>query len=159
MTADPGVIAFGNTADATKEPLCAHLLPCAIKHNGQALVSQYFQVDQTDIEIDGAPVLSASFRGRDLKGASLPFPEGYKGCILRRQVSAGNKYDEKAQDAWVADSEFTSLTYWNHDTVPTSADPFRRAMEYAELAPKVHAPVALDAMEAMKARLAQGVLQ
>mmetsp|Transcript_27712 Transcript_27712/g.46401 ORF Transcript_27712/g.46401 Transcript_27712/m.46401 type:complete len:166 (+) Transcript_27712:336-833(+) len=162
MTSASGTISFEralSSGNEAKEPLCAHLLPCAIKHNGPAPVSQYFQVERTEFELDGAPVLSAAFRGRDLKGARLPFPEGYKGCVLSLPKPERNKCDENAQDAWIADNEFTDLTYWNHDTVPTSADPFRRAMGYAKLAPKVHSQVPLAALEAMQQRLAQGPFQ
>jgi ribonuclease H2 subunit C len=86
------------------------------------------------MEMDGAKIQTAAFRGRCLKGAQLPLQPGYAGYLLEKQPSAGDDTPER----WAATSKFDQMTYWNHDTVPTSADPVRRAMDWAGLSVQVN---------------------
>jgi ribonuclease H2 subunit C len=85
-----------------------HLLPCGIRHNSAAAVSDYFKPRDTGpcarptplsvclvwlvnwcvragVEVDGIRVEEAFFRGRKLQGATVALPDGYRG-ELRRHV-------------------------------------------------------------------------
>lgn len=123
-----------------------HLVPCAIKSNGAAPISQYFHPVATDQVIDGKTVLHAALRGRELYGARLGVPDGYYGCVLRQSQPASTDI------TWTAESQFEELTYWLHDVVPTASDLLPRALEWAELAKEAHAPISAADVEAMMER-------
>lgn len=131
--------------DAAPSPGAAHVLPCAVAHNGAAAAGAYFEpvVRDTGDVVDGARVLEGAFRGRRLLGAKLGLPEGYVGCVLEGREGGG----------WRSTgATFDAVTTWSHDVAPTSADPFRRAAQWLELAPALAAP--LDPSEVDK-RVAQ----
>jgi hypothetical protein len=88
------------------------------------------------VEMDGSKIETAFFRGRCLKGAQLPLPSGYTGYLVEKQASSTTA-DDGAAERWAATSTFDQLTYWNHDTVPTSVDPVRRAVDWASLSTQV----------------------
>ncbi|KAM0752449.1 hypothetical protein T439DRAFT_324539 [Meredithblackwellia eburnea MCA 4105] len=52
------------------------ILPCEIKHNGQANINQFFIQRQSNGQLE------ATFRGRLLLSHQLEIPNGYKGIIL-----------------------------------------------------------------------------
>lgn len=85
--------------------------------------------------MDGAKTQTAFFRGRCLKGAQLPLQSGYTGYVVEKQPSSTG--DDAAPERWAVTSTFDQLTYWNHDTVPTSVDPVRRAVDWAGLSEQV----------------------
>uniref|UniRef100_M8BB47 Uncharacterized protein n=1 Tax=Aegilops tauschii TaxID=37682 RepID=M8BB47_AEGTA len=60
-----------------------HLLPCGIRHNSAAAVSDYFKPRDTGVEVDGVKVEEAFFRGRNLQGATVALPDGYRGELRR----------------------------------------------------------------------------
>ena len=87
-----------------------HLLPCGIRHNSAAAVSDYFKPRDTGpcarptpslcvclpsvrlvdelvragLEVDGVRVEEAFFRGRKLQGTTVALPDGYRGELLWR---------------------------------------------------------------------------
>jgi len=50
------------------------------QHTGPAPVSNYFYPAPTELQVDGAPVLEAAFRGRLLRGIAYPLPDGLTGA-------------------------------------------------------------------------------
>ncbi|KAK9823009.1 hypothetical protein WJX81_006354 [Elliptochloris bilobata] len=64
-----------------------HLLPCSITHTGSANVSAYFKPTDSGHAMEDRPVLEATFRGRQLRGAELKLPVGYTGFLL--EAAAG----------------------------------------------------------------------
>jgi len=89
--------------------------------------------------MDGAKTQTAFFRGRCLKGAQLPLQAGYTGYVVEKQPPSSTG-DDAAPERWKATSTFDQLTYWNHETVPTSVDPVRRAVDWAGLSVQVSQP-------------------
>jgi len=111
--ATPPAAAVGVTATVDLSPAAtdlggAHLLPCGIRQNGGAPVSDYFKprstgpclgvkplvsfyspfiwmkcwchgVARAGVEVEGVRVEEAFFRGRKLQGATLALPDGYRG--------------------------------------------------------------------------------
>ena len=111
--ASPPAAAVGVTATVDLSPAAtdlggAHLLPCGIRQNGGAPVSDYFKprstgpclgveslvsffspfiwlkcwcrgVARVGVEVEGVRVEEAFFRGRKLQGATLALPDGYRG--------------------------------------------------------------------------------
>ncbi|KAK3252524.1 hypothetical protein CYMTET_38180 [Cymbomonas tetramitiformis] len=132
-----------STDKLTEGKLQTHLVPCAIKSNGVAPISQYFRPEATDQVIDGKTVLHAALRGRELNGARLGVPDGYNGYVMRSSQPASS------ETTWTAESQFEELTYWLHDVVPTASDLLPRALEWAELAKEAHAPISAADVEAM----------
>jgi ribonuclease H2 subunit C len=93
----PAAAAGGITATVDLSPAAtdlggAHLLPCGIRQNGGAPVSDYFKPRSTGPCHRVEPrflfplpfgwsvgVEEAFFRGRKLQGATLALPDGYRG--------------------------------------------------------------------------------
>ncbi|KAG2656276.1 hypothetical protein PVAP13_1KG071700 [Panicum virgatum] len=86
--ATPPAAAVGVTATVDLSPAAtdlggAHLLPCGIRQNGGAPVSDYFKPRSTGVEVEGVRVEEAFFRGRKLPGATLALPDGYRGVTFQ----------------------------------------------------------------------------
>lgn len=62
-----------------------HQLPCCVKHDGPASISQYFKPKPTLVSDEGLPLQQAHFRGRLLHGTTLPLPNGYSGTLSLSQ--------------------------------------------------------------------------
>mmetsp|Transcript_18727 Transcript_18727/g.25948 ORF Transcript_18727/g.25948 Transcript_18727/m.25948 type:complete len:169 (+) Transcript_18727:201-707(+) len=152
-------ICFGEQSNSFVK---AHLLPCAIKSNAVAPVSEYFNPQPAGFEIDGAPVLTASFRGRNLKGAEVQFDPSYSGYVLEEIPCQAGSIEEASWRVSQGDNgdrlAFKSLTHWNHDTAPTAADPLCRAMDWAQLGAKLHEEVPVHELLEMQKALAAGKL-
>uniref|UniRef100_A0A1D1Y2V9 Ribonuclease H2 subunit C n=1 Tax=Anthurium amnicola TaxID=1678845 RepID=A0A1D1Y2V9_9ARAE len=119
-----------------------HLLPCCVKHDGPGPVSHYFKPKQTGIMSDGLSVEEAFFRGRKLQGATIPLPDGYCGYVLSKEGNLGIGGDlEGNPDRWVSRAEFRSMTYWNHDSLPSQDDPLVRCFHWFSVANALHKPV------------------
>uniref|UniRef100_A0A0E0CG98 Uncharacterized protein n=1 Tax=Oryza meridionalis TaxID=40149 RepID=A0A0E0CG98_9ORYZ len=88
---EPAAAAGGVTAAVDLSPAAAadlgrvHLLPCGIKQNGAAAVSDYFKPKDTGVEVEGIRVEEAFFRGRKLQGATISLPDGYQGYVLEKR--------------------------------------------------------------------------
>lgn len=98
---------------------------------------------------DGLEVLQAAFRGRELKGAALPLPEGYSGAVLEKREPDTDGVANAA--SWQATSTFDSFTYWNHDATPLQSDGLRRCLEWAHIAAALHQPTSVAQVEALLA--------
>ncbi|KAK9810264.1 hypothetical protein WJX72_007629 [[Myrmecia] bisecta] len=133
--------------EASSSPLPSlHNLPCSLNYTGTAPVSAYFRPTPCGYAVDAADIQEAAFRGRQLKGASLPLPEGYSGQVLQRGLENA---DPDAPQPWIQQLPFAQLTYWNHDKDPSRTDGLKRSFEWLALASKVHAPVEPTEVAAM----------
>jgi ribonuclease H2 subunit C len=136
-----------------------HLLPFAVVPQDDApmqpaRVSDYFLVRE-----EGAN-LSASFRGRAVKGVRVTVPEGYTGAVL--MVSDNGKAKKGAKRAKYSEDEdedadgepekveerkgtvtkvFRSMVVWQHDAPPQETDAAMQWMQWPQLAAAMHAPV------------------
>ncbi|KAI4977906.1 ribonuclease H2 subunit C [Hordeum vulgare subsp. vulgare] len=131
-----------------------HLLPCGIRHNSAAAVSDYFKPRDTDVEVDGVKVEEAFFRGRNLQGATVALPDGYRGYVLEKKKNEekdAQGMDEEASN-FVSRAEFQNITYWNHDTMPSAEDPLPRCFHWLAIANAMHKPVTAEDMANMSAR-------
>ena len=106
-----------------------HWLPCHIDHDGPASVEAYFRGSMRAAG-EGGEAKEAYVRGRHLKGADLPLPEGYCAAVLERGGTA-------ERPAWKAASDVPTITYWNHTTNPGETDAPRRALEFLDIADAV----------------------
>ncbi|KAG6476173.1 hypothetical protein ZIOFF_065409 [Zingiber officinale] len=114
-----------------------HLLPCSIKQDGPCPVSHYFKPRKTDVMVDDLRVEEAFFRGRKLEGVTIPLPQGYRGYVLDKKRSGSEKCSETTGGGfgrWVSRAEFTNLTYWNHDNLPSSDDLLPRCFHWFPVA-------------------------
>ncbi|KAF5472896.1 hypothetical protein F2P56_009560 [Juglans regia] len=123
-----------------------HQLPCAIKYNGPCSVSNFFKPRSTGIEVEGLKVEEAYFRGRKLQGTTIPLSTGYCGFVLGKK----NLVEKKASDMsdgnsnrWEVNAKFENVTYWNHDSLPSSDDALLRSFHWLTVAKAI--PEALPA--------------
>ena len=92
--------------------------------------------------------------GVPFAGASISLPDGFKGQVLQQTEQADQ------QRRWRTESSFSAITYWNHDTHPTSMDGPQRAIEWLALANAVRSTLIIaEHFKATPRReLAQSVL-
>ncbi|WVZ77742.1 hypothetical protein U9M48_025569 [Paspalum notatum var. saurae] len=155
--ATPPAPAAGATATVDLSPVAAdlggaHLLPCGIRQNGAAPVSDYFKPRSTGVEVEGVKVEEAFFRGRKLQGATLAFPDGYRGYVLEKKSGGNdthNSYGEVSN--FVSRAEFQNITYWNHDTTPSAEDSLPRCFHWLTVANAMHKPVTAEDLANMSA--------
>ncbi|KAI6703085.1 hypothetical protein NL676_012221 [Syzygium grande] len=124
-----------------------HLLPCTIKHDGPCAVSHYFKPRATGMEADGLAVQEAYFRGRKLQGAAVPLPRGYSGFVIGKKTSgetSGSEISEGDLNYWEMKAKFGSVTYWNHDCLPSQDDAFLRSFHWIAVAEALHRPVTAE---------------
>ncbi|KAJ3056158.1 Ribonuclease H2 subunit C [Rhizophlyctis rosea] len=124
-----------------------HLLPCQIDHNGPANISSYFLVTETpstkpDVaSTPAAPTYDATFRGRGLKGVTVPVPENFQGFVLREGRTPP---DSSAVKDLRVESVFDTFTTWGHTILPTrSNDSVLKAMAWANITNDVRAHFSL----------------
>ncbi|KAK2658723.1 hypothetical protein Ddye_005256 [Dipteronia dyeriana] len=121
-----------------------HHLPCCIKYDGPCSVSDYFSPKPNGMEVDGLRVEEAYFRGRKLRGTTVPLPHGYSGFILGKESRGKRKVPEMSKESsncWEVNAKFDKLSYWNHDTLPSKDDTFLRAFHWFAVAEALHKPV------------------
>ncbi|XP_062223979.1 uncharacterized protein LOC133922606 isoform X1 [Phragmites australis] len=149
--------AAGVTATVDLSPAAAdlggvHLLPCGIRLNGGAPVSDYFKPRSTGVEVEGVRMEEAFFRGRKLQGATLALPDGYRGYVLEKK--SGEKDTHNLDDEvsnFVSRAEFQNITYWNHDTAPSAEDSLPRCFHWLTIANAMHKPVTAEELANMSA--------
>ncbi|GJN19087.1 hypothetical protein PR202_gb06325 [Eleusine coracana subsp. coracana] len=149
-----GVTATVDLSPASTDLGGVHLLPCGIRQNGAAPVSDYFKPRSTGVEVDGVKVEEAFFRGRKLQGATLSLPDGYRGYVLEKKSGGKDKQDSDAEVGdFVSHAEFQNITYWNHDTTPSAEDPLPRCFHWLTVANAVsmHKPVSAEELANMAA--------
>ena len=109
-----------------------HWLPCRIDHDGEARgIETYFRSSVREAGEEEAPQHKEAYlRGRHLKGAELPLPDGYAAVVLEKDEVGGWTDLDKSQASWRAAGACGPITYWNHTTNPGEADPQRRALDF-----------------------------
>ncbi|XAR56164.1 hypothetical protein NMG60_11036525 [Bertholletia excelsa] len=127
-----------------------HQLPCCIKYDGPCSVSDYFKPKSTGIEVDGLNVEEAYFRGRKLQGTTIHLPQDYSGFILgKKNVYKGKASDQSEADSncWKVNARFQSITFWNHDSLPSQDDACLRSLHWLTIAKALHRPVKFEDLE------------
>lgn len=139
-------------ADQESSQRAVHWLPCTVESNGPARVTSYFSstVKRMDTQLDGQEVLEAHFRGRQLKGAFVKLPEGYK--LLHLSKDPGAPGSKQGSGAWQVQQSCQHFMYWKHDEDCTKTDSVRRCLELLPLSYQVHRAVSPDAVEEQQAK-------
>ncbi|XP_069036403.1 ribonuclease H2 subunit C [Lepisosteus oculatus] len=123
---------LASVSRADGEPV--HLLPCEVEHDGPAQVDRFFSAAVKERESDK----SVSFRGRGLRGREVSCPEGYTGLVLKEDHRPVSEEEERSLRVRTV---FSSLTYWNLETPPSSDDGVAMAMSWPDIAGAIHGPV------------------
>ncbi|KAK2803394.1 hypothetical protein FQN49_008876 [Arthroderma sp. PD_2] len=142
-----------NNSHSAAVTVTTNVLPCRIHHDGPVEVSSRHWNPTPDAATDGEPSSStAYFRGRKLRGRSVPLPDGYQGVVVtrsskaeapkRRPVGDGDD-EEEEQEEPISQLEtvgtFSTLTVWEHEKLPTDEDVYVRSMgEWISLAHAIH---------------------
>ncbi|KAL0862404.1 hypothetical protein Bca101_041522 [Brassica carinata] len=127
-----------------------HQVPCCIRFDGPAQVSNYFKPKSSEVEVDGVRTEEAYFRGRKLLGATISLPSGYSGFVLGQASNKNANGKRKAcsdteeNPCWEAKAKFDKMTYWNHDTLPSKDDTILRSFHWFSIAEALHKPVTVD---------------
>ncbi|EDO28923.1 predicted protein [Nematostella vectensis] len=109
-------------------------MPCQITYNGDANVANFF--DPTIRKNEGTEQdISASFRGRKLRGAVMQPPAGYSGFILREDRQPTT---EEQDHHLKVTKKFNKFHYWNLETPPSGNDAVAKAMQWITLASVLH---------------------
>ncbi|XP_052201415.1 uncharacterized protein C12B10.15c isoform X1 [Diospyros lotus] len=127
-----------------------HQLPCCVKYDGPCSVSHYFKPKSSGIEVDGLKVEEAYFRGRKLQGTTINLPQPYSGFVIGKKKSLGKRKvsDQLEENSnWEMNAKFQSITYWNHDSLPSQDDAFLRSFHFLTIAKALHQPVAPEDLE------------
>ena len=121
----------------TQKQIPIHVLPCHVAYDGPSKVSQCFKprIDPADQTIS-----TGSFRGRKLRGRTIPLPNNYSGIKLIGvaysghvfrpgdsstrfdQRKYGDEEDEVETTNWDGGERFDSITVWEHQALPESKE-------------------------------------
>ncbi|GMP71427.1 hypothetical protein CsSME_00029836 [Camellia sinensis var. sinensis] len=151
----------GNPTAAVDLTGQVHQLPCCVKYDGPCSVSHYFKPKPTGMEVEGLKMEEAYFRGRKLQGTTLPLPQGYSGSVLGKKSADKRKRSDKCEEnsnCWEMNAKFQSMTFWNHDNLPSRDDAFLRSLHWLTVAnavslclmlmlKKLHQPVTAEDLE------------
>ncbi|KAJ6788474.1 hypothetical protein PWT90_02619 [Aphanocladium album] len=98
----------------------------------------------------------AYFRGRRLKGKTLPLPDGYRGLVMERTADELKKETQPPSDgtddnddevvametvgAMQPTGEFDEMVIWSHESMASAAaDPYVRSVEeWLQVSEKIH---------------------
>ncbi|CAH3153006.1 unnamed protein product [Porites evermanni] len=117
-----------------------HLMACEIEHDGEAQVASYFDTSVREEEANSGvqnsvKALSASFRGRGLRGCVLNLPVGYMGYVMKEEK---RPFTEEEDRVMKATHKFSQFTYWNLETPPSNNDAVVKAMQWINIASALH---------------------
>ncbi|KAM5445663.1 hypothetical protein MaudCBS49596_007309 [Microsporum audouinii] len=128
----------------TPVTVSANILPCRIHHDGPIEVSSRHWNPVFDAATEEKPRTSTVyFRGRKLRGRSVPLPGKYHGVVVTRQpqcedpvqLVVGDHDDDEAEEKEEPISQletvgmFSTIMVWEHEKVPTDEDVYVRSME------------------------------
>ena len=146
------LISIDMSEAAGMAPTTVHHMPCAIKCDGYAGVSTYFQ---STVEQKGEDKLEARFRGRLLEGRNINLPQNVQGYVFREKALANAagalagegdaSTEEECERAWSVEGKFSKLTYWTHDKVMSEHDHIPQTLDWMRHANVLHAPLPLSA--------------
>ncbi|XP_017876794.1 ribonuclease H2 subunit C [Ceratina calcarata] len=109
-----------------------HLMPCKIRGNEPAKVSDFFTPYIRKIDDEH---YTSSFRGHLIQGKKITPPSGYKGLIFRERQKPDN---ENMERNFYATSTFSEFTYWNYDKLPSKNDAVVPAIDWIDIAEALH---------------------
>ncbi|XP_068672387.1 ribonuclease H2 subunit C-like [Montipora foliosa] len=117
-----------------------HLMACEIEHDGEACVGSFFDTtvrqEETSIGVENSvKALSASFRGRSLKGCVINLPAGYTGYVMKEEK---RPFTEEEDRVMKATHKFSQLSYWNLETPPSNNDTLVKALQWINIASALH---------------------
>lgn len=118
-----------------QKPPKIHYIPATIHGDGPAKVQQYF--DSYTEQLEDKTLVNA-LRGYPLRGKQFDLPDGYSGIILQEtQKPLSSDEDRK----FTFGGAFKQFTYWNYDKIPSSNDPFVKALDWIKLSQVLHEPL------------------
>ncbi|OWF38373.1 ribonuclease H2 subunit C-like [Mizuhopecten yessoensis] len=116
------------------EDVKLHAVPCHIHYDGKANISQYFESNSRK----SVEAMTASFRGRPLKGEVINVPHGYTGLVVKETRKAVTE-DEDRHLTTI--NKFKEINYWNLDRTPCEDDKMKQALHWLDLAKVLHQPL------------------
>ncbi|XP_033735658.1 ribonuclease H2 subunit C-like [Pecten maximus] len=111
-----------------------HAMPCHIQYDGKANIAQYFESNSRKT----GEAMTASFRGRPLKGEVIQVPHGYTGLIVKETRKAITEDEDRHLTAM---NKFKEINFWNLDRTPCEDDKMKQAKTWLELAKVLHQPL------------------
>ncbi|AQK68735.1 hypothetical protein ZEAMMB73_Zm00001d015372 [Zea mays] len=108
----------------------AHLLPCGIRQNGGAPVSDYFKPRATGP--DGYRVIQQQQQQQQYQSFS---PN--RNCEFDRSFVLEKRHGHNSNaevNNFTSQAEFQSITYWNHDTTSSTEDSLPRCFHWLTVA-------------------------
>ncbi|XP_058199112.1 uncharacterized protein LOC131314485 isoform X2 [Rhododendron vialii] len=127
-----------------------HQLLCCIKYDGPSSVSHYFKPKSIGIEVDGLKMEEAYFRGRKLQGTTVHLPRGYSGFVIGKESLGKRKASDQSEEIsnfWEMKAKFQSITFWNHDSLPSQDDAFVRSFHWLTVTKALHQSVTPEDLE------------
>ncbi|CAL1536913.1 unnamed protein product [Lymnaea stagnalis] len=106
-----------------------HFLPCEIDFDGGAKVSSFF-IKTVSQEFSHEKHISATFRGRPLKGEEVELPTGYTGLVVKEHHKRSTEDEDRNL---AAIHRFDKFTHWNLDKTPTPDDSIHRALQWVDI--------------------------
>ncbi|THF94323.1 hypothetical protein TEA_004375 [Camellia sinensis var. sinensis] len=94
--------------------------------------------------------LPCCVKGRKLQGTTLPLPQGYSGSVLGKKSADKRKTSDKCEEnsnCWEMNAKFQSMTFWNHNNLPSRDDAFLRSLHWLTVANALHQPVTAEDLE------------
>ena len=127
---DDVTITMGNNSNSSSssDREVVHLLPCQVKHNGDANVRDYFSRRIQKVKDEDTSKVSR-FRGRKMKcSGKIELPEGVDGLVLEYA---------RNEDDWKVQNTFSSIYSWGHDAIP-SKNVMNHASDWFALSRALH---------------------
>lgn len=123
-----------NEIKSNKKNIKVQSMPFKILADCDAKVSNYFD---KYVKCDENS-LKASFRGYPLKGNKIKVPYDYVGLMLHETIKPCREKDDRK---FYVIGEFSEITYWNWDKLPTPNDSFAQALQWIDIAEVLHNPI------------------
>eukprot|EP00892_Ulva_mutabilis_P009705 jgi/Ulvmu1/7106/UM034_0012.1 len=118
-------------------------LPCSINASCPCNRDEYFLVQDDNSTTPSTPVVH--LRGRELKGAQTQLPPGY--TLLHLQRGNSTLKGDNLETEWKAVGRADGCRIWEHDMAPCNSTGRIQAMDWLKLAPSMHSPIPVHAVE------------
>ncbi|KAI8029699.1 hypothetical protein LOK49_LG01G01223 [Camellia lanceoleosa] len=125
-----------------------HQLPCCVKYDGSCSVAHYFKPKPTGTSLS----LSLSiYIYMCVCVCVFMFIYGLYCCFVLGKKSADKRKTsdkcEENSNCWEMNANFQSITFWNHDNLPSQDDAFLRSLHWLTVANALHQPVTAEDLE------------
>ncbi|KAJ8929290.1 hypothetical protein NQ314_018045, partial [Rhamnusium bicolor] len=125
---------------ATREDLSSknsniQSVPFKIHADCDAKVAKYFD---NYVKTTEDKTFKGSFRGYPLRGKKVDMPEGYLGLVLHESIKPARDKDERK---FYVINNFTNITFWNWDKIPSENDSIIQALQWIYVAEALHSPI------------------